>query len=307
MAAAHKVDETMVTAFMAACSFQRLDVALVAGGTAEEWSDGDLTTVRGVEKLRDWIMTKSPRLVWFCCPAENSTQSKNCRSTTVQSRSRHQSREHRIQRHMSNLAAEMASSGQCDFALEIPWNSQAVRPGSCIYESLKGFHRAWVPACAWGLRADSMGLAEGGWRVLTSMRSIADPLVSRSCDEGHWHRPVERRIPTAASLLQLCCRLMPTIRRRPTPMELTELVAGATVRRRLRGKQSTPRRLTRKQPQPSGNRPQSAETVLEMEEHPILPTETEPWRPLTETEKTAWDALSTEEREVCDALVHRLH
>ena len=75
VAAAHQVDETMVTAFMAACSFQRLDVALVApetiqtnvinsvsaaGGTAEEWSDGDLTTVRGMQKLRDWIVTKSP-------------------------------------------------------------------------------------------------------------------------------------------------------------------------------------------------------------------------------------------------------
>ena len=89
VAAAHQVDETMVTAFMAACPFQRLDVALVApgtiqtnvinsvtaeGGTAEEWSDGDLTTVRGMEKLRDWIMTKSPRLVWFCCPAEIRTK-----------------------------------------------------------------------------------------------------------------------------------------------------------------------------------------------------------------------------------------
>ena len=152
-----------------------------------------------------------------------------------------------------------------------------------------------------------MRFAEGGWRVLTSMRSIADLLASRSCDEGHWHRPVERGFPAAASLPQLCCRLMPTIRRRPTPMELTELIAGATVRRRLRGKQSTPRRLTRKQPQPNGNRPQSAETVPAMEELPIMPTETEPWRPLTETEKTAWDALSTEERAVCDALVHRLH
>ena len=85
---------------------------------------------------------------------------------------------------------------------------------------------------------------------------------------------------------------MPAIRRRPTPMELAELLAGATVRRRL------PRRLTGKQPPPSGNRPQSAETVPEMEELPIMPTETEPWRPLTETEKTAWDALSLAEREV---------
>ena len=153
VAPAHQVDETMVTAFMAACSCQRLDVALVApgtiqtnvinsetaaGGTAEEWSDGDLTTVRGVERLRDWIMTKSTQLVRFCCPAENSTQSENCRSTAVQSRSRHQSREHRIQRRMSNLAAEMESSGQCDFVLEIPWNSRAVRPGGCIYERLEG-------------------------------------------------------------------------------------------------------------------------------------------------------------------------
>ena len=56
----------MVSAFTAACSFRRLDLALVnpgtiqtilfddvtaAGGTAEEWSDGDLTTVRGAQKL----------------------------------------------------------------------------------------------------------------------------------------------------------------------------------------------------------------------------------------------------------------
>ena len=81
LAAARQMDETMVSAFTAACSFQRLDLALVnpgtvqtilvidvtaAGGTAEEWSDGDLTTVRGAQKLRDWIVMKSPRIVWFC-------------------------------------------------------------------------------------------------------------------------------------------------------------------------------------------------------------------------------------------------
>ena len=83
LAAARQMDETMVSAFTAACSFQRLDLALVnpgtvqtiladditaAGGTAEEWSDGDLTTVRGAQKLRDWIVMKNPRIVWFCCP-----------------------------------------------------------------------------------------------------------------------------------------------------------------------------------------------------------------------------------------------
>ena len=172
----------MASAFTAACSLQRLDLALVnpgtvqpivvnnvtaAVGTAEEWSDGDLTTVRGAERLREWIMTNSPRIVWFCCPTENSTPSENCHLTAAQSRPRHQSREHRIQRHMSNLAADVTCSGQCDFVLEIPWNSRAVHPGGCIHERLKGFHRAWVPACAWGLRTDSSGYAEGGWRVVT--------------------------------------------------------------------------------------------------------------------------------------------
>ena len=72
--AARQMDETMVSAFTAACSFRRLDLALVnpgtsqttlvddvtaAGGTAEEWSDGDFTTVRGAQKLRDWIVMKS--------------------------------------------------------------------------------------------------------------------------------------------------------------------------------------------------------------------------------------------------------
>ena len=116
--------------------------------------------MRGAERLREWIMTKSPRIVWFCCPTENSTPSENCHLTAAQPRPRHQSREHRIQRHMSNLAADMASSGQCDFVLEIPWNSRAVRFGGCIHERLKGFHCAWVPACAWGLRTDSSGYAD---------------------------------------------------------------------------------------------------------------------------------------------------
>ena len=149
-------------------------------------------------------MMKSPRIVWFCCPTENSTPSENDHLTAAHSRSRHQSREHRIQRHTSNLASDMASSGQCDFVLEIPWNSRAVRFGGCIHERLKGFHCAWVPACAWGLRTDSIGYAEGGWRVVTSMRSVADLLVSRSCNETHLHRSVEGIFPPAASLSHLC-------------------------------------------------------------------------------------------------------
>ena len=341
LAAARQMDETMVSAFTAACSFRRLDLALVnpgtvqtilvddvtaAGGTAEEWSDGDLTTVRGAQKLRDWFVMKSPRIVWFCCPTENSTPSKNCHLTAAQSCSRHQSREHRIQRHMSNLAADMASSAQCDIVLEIPWNSRAVRFGGCIHERLKGFHCAWVPACAWCLRTDSIGYAEGGWRVVASMRSVADLLVSRSCNATHWHRSVEGIFPPAASLSHLCRRLMPIVLRRPAPMELAELVAGATIKRRLRSKQTIQRRLTKKQPLSGNGLPQSSdpatETVPDVEEHPILPDRTEPskveehpvvpertepWRPLTETEKNAWNTLSPEEREVCDALVHRLH
>ena len=104
---------------------------------------------------------------------------------------------------------------------------------------------------------------------------------------------------------------MPTFLRRPTPMELAELVAGATIRRRFRGKESIQRRLTGKQLPPGSSVPQSSnpatEAVPEVEEHPVVPEKTEPRRPLTEAEKIAWDALSPGEREVCDALVHRLH
>ena len=126
--------------------------------------------------------------------------------------------------------------------------------------------------------------------------------------------------------LILCHRLMPIVLRRPTPVELAELVAGTTIKRRLRGKQSIQRRLGQKQPPPCNSLPQSSnpatETVPDVEEHPVVPERTEssevgehpmvpertePWRPLTETEKNAWNALSREEQEVCDALVHRLH
>ena len=139
-----------------------------AGGTAEERSDGDLTTVRGAQKLRDWIMMKSPRIVWFCCPTENSTPSENDHLTAAQSR------------FSSSVPGNIASSvtcpiwhqtwhpsGQCDFVLEIPWNS----PCSALWRLHSGtFERDFivlgVPACAWGLRTDSIGYAEGGWRVV---------------------------------------------------------------------------------------------------------------------------------------------
>ena len=162
--------------------------------------------------------------------------------------------------------------------------------------------------------------------MVTSMRSVADLLVSRSCSETHWHRSVVGMFPPAASLSHLCRRLMPIVLRRPAPMELAELVAGATIKRRLRSKQSIRRRLTKKQSLSGNGLPQSSDpataTVPDVEEHPIVPDRTEPskveehpvvpertetWRPLTETEKNAWNAGSPEEREVCDALVHRLH
>ena len=119
---------------------------------------------------------------------------------------------------------------------------------------------------------------------------------------------------------------MPIVFRRPAPMELAELVARATIKRRLRSKQTIQRRLTKKQSVSGNSLPQSSdpatETVPDVEEHPIVPDRTEPlkleehpvvpermepWRPLTENEKNAWNALSPEEKEVCDALVHRLH
>ena len=132
--------------------------------------------------------------------------------------------------------------------------------------------------------------------MVTSMRSVAGLLVSRSCNETHWHRSVEGMFPPAPSLSHLCRPLMPIVLRRPAAIELSELFAGTTIKRRLRSKQSIQRRLTKKQPL-SGNSLQ----------HLVVSERTEPWRPLTETEKNAWNALSLVEREVCDALVHRLH
>ena len=110
-------------------------------------------------------------------------------------------REHRIQRHMSNLAADMTSSGQCDFVLEIPWNSRAVRLGGCIHEKSEGISLCMGSRHVRGVcELIQVRYAEGGWRVVTSMRSVADLLASRSCNEAHWHRPVEGVFPPAASL-----------------------------------------------------------------------------------------------------------
>ena len=152
---------------------------------------------------------------------------------------------------------------------------------------------------------------------MTSMRSMADLLVSRSCNETHWHRPVEGTFPPAASVSQLCRRLIPIVLRRPAPMELAELVVRATIKRRLRSKQTIQRRLTKKQSLSGNSLPQSSDPATEtvpdveehpivpnrmessnLEEHPVVPERTEPWRPLTENEKIAWNALSPEEKEV---------
>ena len=223
----------------------------------------------------------SPRIAWFCCPTENSTPSENDHLTAAQSRSRHQSRKHRIQRHISNLALDMASSGQCDFVLEIPWNSRAVRFGGCIHERLKGFHCAWVPACAWGLRTGSIGYAEGGWRVVTSLRSVADLLVSRSCNETHWHRPVEGTFPPAASLYHLCHRLMPIVLRTfQIRWNLRNWLQEPPSNDDFGAKRQIQRRLTKKQPSSGNSLPQSSdpatETVPDGEEHPIVPDRIEP-------------------------------
>ena len=110
---------------------------------------------------------------------------------------------------------------------------------------------------------DSIGYAEGGWRVVTSMRSMADLLVSRSCNETHWHRPVEDTFPPAASVSQLCRRLIPIVLRRPAPTELAELVAGATIKRRLRSKQTIRSRLTKKQPLSGNSLPHSSDPATE--------------------------------------------
>ena len=94
---------------------------------------------------------------------------------------------------------------------------------------------------------------------------------------------------------------MPIVLRRPAPMELAELVAGATIKRRLPSKQTIRRRLTKKQPLSGNSLPQSSDPATEtvpdgeghpivpdrrepsnLEEHPVVPERTEPWRPLTE-------------------------
>ena len=86
------MDETIVSAFTAACSFQRLDLALVnpgtiqtmlvddvtaAGGTAEEWSDGDLTTVRGTARRLKMITSLQLSLALVISPG-NIASSVTC-------------------------------------------------------------------------------------------------------------------------------------------------------------------------------------------------------------------------------------
>ena len=101
--------------------------------------------------------------------------------------------------------------------------------------------------------------------MVTSMRSVADLLASRSCNEAHWHRPVEGVFPAAASIPHLFCRLMPTFLRRPTLMELAELVAGATIKRRLRSKQLNSETPYRKAAAPSGSLPQQEDSTQKVE------------------------------------------
>ena len=148
-----------------------------------------------------------------------------------------------------------------------------------------------------------------------------------SCNETHRHRPVEGTFPPAASPFSLVSPIDVIVLQRPAPVELAELVAGATIKRRLRSKQTIQRRLTKKQPSSgkqfasiirSSNRDsprrgrasdcaRQNRTVKVGRASGCAGDDGNHGVPLTENGRIAWSALSPEEKEVCDALVHRLH
>ena len=118
-------------------------------------------------------------------------------------------------------------------------NSRAVRFWRfAFHERLKGFSLCLGSCMCVGFANwfNWLTLKVAG-RVVTSMRSVAD----LPCFLGLAMRHIsiaqsKARFPPAASLSHLCRRWMPIVLRRPAPMELAELVAGATIKRRLRSK-----------------------------------------------------------------------
>ena len=81
-------------------------------------------------------------------------------------------------------------------------------------------------------------------------------------------------------------------------MELAELVAGATIKRRLRSKQTVTVCLDHQIQQQRQSHMwksirlcQTGQNRQKWKSIRFVPERTEPWRPLTETEKNAWNAL----------------
>ena len=127
--AAESLDNAVHTAFDDVVGFGRIHLAIASPsdstfgwyesvtevhGSAKTWFDGDLTPVNSRQDLRRWLNQCQPRSVSFCCLGENILPRSDTHDMSpcppeqhTQQRARHQSREHRIQRHIATLTTDM--------------------------------------------------------------------------------------------------------------------------------------------------------------------------------------------------------
>ena len=88
---------------------------------------------------------------------------------------------------------------QCKkIVMEVPWVRRSVRPSAVLFDVFRHLHRTWVPFCAWEGKANEGMLSDGGWRLVTTARTVFDVLAGRSCNVLHFHR-------TRSNPCSVCC------------------------------------------------------------------------------------------------------
>ena len=131
-------------------------------------------------------------------------------------------------------------------------------------------------------------------------------LGGRSCDELHAQRPEHLGITVAASVEDICRRITPYFLHTIPAQGVTQFIVGATVPKRLVGKQAIPHEEWASGPSSSSAGPEVRAEPPEPCDHPRMSPETIPvadveleietWRRLTSAEQEYWENLKTQKR-----------
>ena len=153
------------------------------GGRAVQyshWNGFDLTTKARIDKLKEDLLEKKPRVVWMTPP---------CTTQRTQ-RSQSRSKFHRIQMYIL-VFLWLVKQDWCEAILEQMWGSTSLDRGG-VFSELKEQFRCRTLGCQWGSLADGT-FSSKSWYFICSHRRWSDLLCPRRCLHDHPHQPFGER------------------------------------------------------------------------------------------------------------------